>query len=95
MSKLNVVPFDETIVNKVYSISINVNNIVLFQSANIVVNFFDINKIFISTQLLTLAGDDYTNWGDDDEYIINYVATTLNITILDNGETGNIRVQTN
>ena len=30
---------------------------------------------------LTMTGDDYLNWGDDDDYAWNWVATQLNLTI--------------
>jgi len=93
MSNLNVVPFDETTVKTVYSITINVNNVVLFQSAVITVVYYDVNSSFISLQSLELSGTDYTNWGSNDDYILNYVSTALNITILSN-ESGKILVQT-
>jgi len=93
MSNLNVVPFDETTVKTVYSITINVNNVVLFQSAVITVVYYDVNNSFISLQSLELAGENYTNWGSNDDYILNYVSTALNITILSN-ESGKILVQT-
>jgi hypothetical protein len=92
MSNLNVVPFDETTVKTVSSININVNNVVIFQSAVITVTFYDVNQQFVSIQSLELAGEDYSNWGSNDDYILNYVSTALNITILTDSE-GRIRVQ--
>ena len=93
MSNLNVVPFDETTVKTVSSININVNNVVIFQSAVITVTYYDVNQQFISLQSLELAGEDYTSWGSNDDYILNYVSTALNITILSN-ESGKILVNT-
>lgn len=94
MSNLNVVPFDETTVKTVYSITISVNTVVLFQSAVITVVFYDIDSKFISLQTLELAGADYAAWGANDQYIINYVSNALNITILTNNQ-GTLLVQSN
>jgi len=79
---INVIPQTQTTVKTVTSFSVIVNNIVLFQSATLNVRLFDENNNYISTQLINISGDDYTNWGNDDTYIANYVAQNLGLQII-------------
>ena len=47
------------------------------------------NNQQLYTKQITLAGDDYKNWGNDDTYLVNYVAKQLGLTIQTNdGPTG-------
>jgi hypothetical protein len=77
-----IVP-QEQITTKVVS-SFDVQNIelVLFNSARIRVAILDENGNMLDLTFLTMEGEDYTNWGSDDNYIINYVATKLGFTII-------------
>ena len=43
------------------------------------VNLLSNNKL-IDSKLMTITGDEYTNWGNDDNYIINLIMTKLNLT---------------
>ena len=43
------------------------------------VNLFN-NKNLIDNKFFTLEGTDYTNWANDDTYIITYVLEKLNLT---------------
>ena len=38
------------------------------------------NKNLIDNKFFTLEGTDYTNWANDDTYIITYVLAQLNLT---------------
>jgi hypothetical protein len=59
--------------------SFDIQNIevILFTSAVIAVKLNDINGSFVELKFITLAGKDYTNWGKDDNYIINFIASKL------------------
>jgi hypothetical protein len=37
-------------------------------------------KTFIENRNFTLSGDDYTNWGNNDKYITDYVINALKAT---------------
>ena len=41
----------------------------------------DQNNNRIDCTFVTLEGEDYANWGNSDDYIINYVANKLGFTI--------------
>jgi hypothetical protein len=80
----NIQPFEQITTNTLTSFRVSIDNITLFTSANIVVDFYNSSNNLIERKRLTVSGDDYTNWGSSDEYIINYVANYYNLTIIPN-----------
>ena len=64
----------------VHSFEIQVLNLVLFQSVTIMVTLYDENNIPIDNKMLTISGDDYLNWFNDDNYLIDYALNNLNFT---------------
>lgn len=54
-------------------------NLELFNSVSFQVQLFQSDDTFIRTECYTLTGNDYLNWSNDDNYIINYVANSLNL----------------
>ena len=62
------------------NIEIRVMNVNLFTSVNVNVVLFDANKNYIDSKTYLLEGTDYTNWGNDDIYIQNYVLAKLGLT---------------
>ena len=63
-----------TIKHKQY-FSINILRVQIFEFVIISVEFYDENKVSLERVDLKLDGNDYTNWGNDDAYLVNYVAT--------------------
>jgi hypothetical protein len=61
------------------SIQVRVINLNLFQSVNVNVLLFS-NNDYVDSKSYLLEGDDYTNWGNDDNYIIDYVLDKLGLT---------------
>jgi hypothetical protein len=62
------------------SVQIRVMNLVLFTSVSINAMLMGNNNKFIDVKQYTLTGDDYTNWSNDDTYIVNYVLAQLGLT---------------
>ena len=76
-------PFDktETITNTINSIQVSVVDIVLGVSAKVITEYFSNGRgLYLMQDILT--GDDYTNWGSDDDYIVNWVCKKYNITLV-------------
>ena len=73
----------EQITTKVIS-GFNIQNIelVLFNSARIIVQLLDENSNMMDIKFITMEGADYTSWGSDDNYILIFVATKLGFTII-------------
>ena len=72
-------PITKTKVNIVSKIEISIVELILFKSVKVRVVLFDDNKNIINSNILTLTGQDYLNWKDDDNYIVDYVKTNINI----------------
>ena len=64
-------------------IDIQVRNVVLRTSVEIQVFFYENNNILGDIKTLILTGSDYTNWGNDDTYIVNMVCQKLGLTLAD------------
>jgi hypothetical protein len=78
--EVQIEPTQITQVKNVTSFTVIVANLQLFKSVTILVRLFDENNKFVDSKSLTLDGTDYTNWNNDDNYIINYVASHYGFT---------------
>ena len=63
----------------VTKVKISVIKLVLFQSVDICVQYLDENDYIIENIYLTISGDDYLLWSDDDNYILEYVKNNCNV----------------
>lgn len=79
-NKTKIEPKEVAVINKITSITIQVASIILNTSAVLLVSLYDENDKYISTVNLDLTGDDYSNWGNDDTYLLTYVSNKLQIT---------------
>ena len=61
------------------NVQIRVINVVLFKSVNLNVTLMAGND-FVDVKTFLLEGADYTNWANDDTYIVNYGLTQLGLT---------------
>jgi len=51
----------------------------LKESAGIMIDLVDNTGNYAGTRYLTMSGEDYANWGSDDDYLINWIKNNLNI----------------
>lgn len=65
---------------KVKKFSASVFNILLGIKCNILVNLYDSNTSLLRQDVLELEGENYSKWGDDDDYIFNYVLSYYGFT---------------
>ena len=73
----SIIPFDRTTTTTITRFEIDNIDIRVFSSARIRVNLYNLAGQLIDIANVILSGDDYANWGSDDQYIINYVANAL------------------
>ena len=78
---IQVEPLEMITVKHKHSFCVNIIVMKIFVSVTISVSFFDENNICIDFVTLELTGEDYTNWGTDDNYLINYVAEKYGMTV--------------
>jgi hypothetical protein len=53
----------------------------LFQSASFYFALLDSDLVMVADGNLTMSGESYNEWGNDDEYAYNYAAEKLNLVI--------------
>jgi hypothetical protein len=53
----------------------------LFQSASFYYALLDDNKTLVAEGNISLSGEDYQEWGDDDNYPYDWAASQLNLVI--------------
>jgi hypothetical protein len=80
-TSINVQASTVTSVKTITSFSVRVQPLELFKSVSIIAILFDSDGSVVDTKFMTLEGDDYLGWNNDDQYIINYVANKLNLTV--------------
>jgi len=54
-----------------------IDKLVLFESLRIFVSLHDDRGFTIDTRVLTMEGQDYLDWGNDDKYVINWIKKKL------------------
>ena len=82
-------PVQQVVTNTITSFLVLVLSIEMFKSVRLSVKLYDVNNNLININFLTLSGTDYTNWGTDDNYLIEYVANYYGYNIIpDLGITG-------
>ena len=75
-----MLPFEIVSTLTVNRFEIDSIDIRLFTSAVIRVNLFDLNGFRVSVKNVLMEGEDYTNWGNDDQYILTFVINSLGFT---------------
>ncbi len=81
MDNMNI-PVVSSPFTKSYTITnvhIRVMNLVLYKSVDVYVTLMD-NSTHIESKMIKIENEDYTNWGNDDSYITNFVLTKLGLT---------------
>ena len=77
-----IVPTEKITTEIVVRFEMYIQDLVLNTSATFRVVSFDIENKPIDTVYVLLSGEDYTNWGNNDEYVIQFVATQLGFTLV-------------
>ena len=57
-------------------------NVTLGTAATFWWGLLDANKVVLTQGKLNMTGEDYTKWGANDQYAWEFIATTLNLTII-------------
>jgi hypothetical protein len=78
----DIVPVDKTTTKTITKFTLDISKMTLNESATFRVSLFDANNNYIDATNVTLEGQAYLDWGNDDTYIINYVATELGFTLV-------------
>ena len=80
MSTIAVQPKDIVQTQTCTSVSVRVVDVELNVSASLNVCLLDAENNVIKMDRIVVSGDDYTAWGTDDNYIVNYVLARYGLT---------------
>ena len=78
----NSIPVEPSVVTEVKTITnfrAIIQDLQLFTSVTLRVELFGDDSNLISIQYVTLSGDDYAGWNNDDNYIVDKVAEKLGL----------------
>jgi len=89
-TKVNVQDSIYTKIMIINNIKIRTNRLSLFNSISLGVSLFADNSL-VENKTIDVTGEDYNNWGNDDQYIVNFVLNKLGLTP---AQASNIRVTT-
>lgn len=78
----SIEPFDKTIIQTGVRFTADIVLIEFNTSATFRVYLFDSNDKVIDTTIVIIEGQDYLNWNNDDNYVINYIANKLGFVII-------------
>lgn len=71
-------PAEKVVVKRVIKFTITNLNITLFNQATMMAMLYD-DDIMFDGLFLTLAGQEYLEWNNDDEYLVDWVARQIRI----------------
>jgi len=74
-----VTPSPYIVTSLITRVQIRVITLSLFTNVSVNAILFS-DTDFIASKTYLLEGDDYTNWGNNDEYIVDYVLAQLGLT---------------
>ena len=78
----SIQPFVITTTQTITSFSVSCRTLNLFENATFTVDSFDINNTLISRQVVPITNQQYTEWNNNDEYIIILMADKLGYTLV-------------
>ncbi len=75
---INIEPYTITNIKTVSSVKIRIENVQLFKSAVIIIDFYDSNGRMVDNKIIHLSGQEYLDWKDD-SYIYDYLCDKFGI----------------
>jgi hypothetical protein len=77
--QINIEDYNLVKTSIINNIKIKIMKIELYKSITLSVSLLT-NNINIDNKIITISGKDYNNWGNDDNYIVNFVLNNLGLT---------------
>ena len=76
------IPCNVTTTKTINGFIMNQVNVTPFTSAVVVISLYDSSNNFVQSTTINLTGSDYTNWGNNDQYLINFIESKIPSLIL-------------
>lgn len=82
-----ITPHERVVRHTAEICSIQIQRYILNTSAKIIVNYLDIHGDYLFEDVFVIEGEEFTQWGSDDDYLYNLVAQKCGFTILSDVDT--------
>ena len=70
-------PYDIISKQTITSFTYRITDVILFESATVLILFLDENENCIRTVQYVVKGDEYAEWSDDDQYIVDLIVEKI------------------
>jgi hypothetical protein len=77
-----IAPFTTTVTQVITSFTVSCRTLNLFNNASFIVDSLDEKNNLVSRQIVQITPEQYNSWNNNDDYIINLIATILGYTIV-------------
>ena len=81
-SNIPIEPYTNTTVTVTNSFNVSCRSLNLFENASFTVDTFDAENKLINRQVVPITNQQYLEWNNNDEYIVQLMATILGFTII-------------
>jgi hypothetical protein len=78
MSNVPIIPVSKGVITSFRPIC---QNVTLFTNASFIVLLFDADGVELGRQTVDLSTEEYLAWNNNDDYILNLIATRLGFTL--------------
>ena len=78
--KVDINPKEYTVVNIASSVELRVSNLIIGSSVDIMVLVKGPNENVFKVERFHIEGEEYNNWGSDDQYLVNLVLSKIGLT---------------
>jgi len=82
LGNINIQPYITTTTTILTSFKVTCRNVNLFNDATFIVDSFNQNGDLVNRQVLNITNEQYLAWKNDDQYIIDLIASILGYTII-------------
>jgi hypothetical protein len=81
MSKIQVEEKQIPFYYLVKSFDITIVGLELNKYVNVLAKYYDVNDVYLFEKIYFIEGQEYLDWGSNDEYLINLVALKLGLVV--------------
>jgi hypothetical protein len=81
MSKIQVVEKEIPFYYLVKSFDVMIVGLELNKYVNVLAKYYDVNDVYLFEKIYFIEGQEYLDWGSDDEYLINLVASKFKLVV--------------
>ena len=81
-SNIPIEPYTNVTTTITTSFSVSCRSLNLFENASFTVDTFDITGKLLNRQVIPITNEQYLEWNNNDEYIVNLMAQILGFTIV-------------